>query len=177
MDAREPAFDVCIKEVRRRHGWVHGTIRFDFAVDGAGKVEVALPVESDIGHKELERCLTRVVAETQFPKPAGRARARFSWDMRVHGVVRGRTDLLEPDVMKRILERKASDVFKDCKVRRRKHRFQVTLYAGRTGRVLSVGAIPTRAVEEEQLDCVVEAVASWKLPKQKHRSKVSFLLR
>lgn len=177
MDARAPAFDVCIKEVRRRHRWVNGKIRFDFAIDGQGRVEEARPVESDIGHLDLERCLTRVVAETQFPKPAGRARARFSWDMQVQGVYAGGTELLEPDVMDKVLARKASKLFKECEVRRRRYRFQVTLYVANNGRILSMGAIPTRSVEDEKLDCVREEIAAWRLPKQKRRSKVSFVLR
>jgi hypothetical protein len=135
MDARMPAFDVCIREVRRRHRWVSGTMRFDFAVDGAGKVEQVLPVDSDIGHVELERCLTRVVAETQFPKPAGRSRARFSWDMRVDGVRGGSTELLEADVVEKLLRKRARGVFEGGAVAR----------GGRLGEVsLSVGSSTAR---------------------------------
>ena len=46
MDARQPQFDDCIREVRRRQAWVEGTIRFAFKVDGTGRVETAHPTES-----------------------------------------------------------------------------------------------------------------------------------
>ena len=177
MDERKDAIDACVQEVKRRHRWISGTIRFDFAVDATGGVEEALVAHSDIGHRPLELCLSRVMLETQFPKPAGRAQARFSYDMYVDGVFRRPAEPLDPKIMQRLLHKKARDVFRGCKVRRFKQRFEVTMYVGRKGKVLSASAVPTRPVEDDKLDCVVEAVGEWRLPKQKRLAKVSFPLR
>jgi hypothetical protein len=177
MDARQPELDRCIDEVRRQHRWVSGTIKFSFAVDAEGLVEDVHPTASDIGHQALERCLTEVVSQTQFPKPAGRATARFDWDMHVDGISSEPAEWLDPKSLRKALAKHARDVFRECKVRRRRQRFAVTAYVGRAGRVLSLGAVPSRPLDHEQLDCVLSAIKSWPLAKPKRRSKVAFTLR
>ena len=176
MDARQEAFDQCIHEVRRRQAWVEGTIRFDFKVDGHGKVEAVSASSSTIGHRPLERCLTQVVSATEFPRPAGRATAQFSWDMHVEPAYRP-ADPMDAGLLSRVLRKKARDVFRGCKVRRFRNRFQVTAYVGRRGRILAAGAIPNRPQPDEKVDCVIEEIRSWRLPKPKRLAKVSFRLR
>lgn len=177
MDARQPELDRCIDEIRRRHRWVSGTIKFSFAVDGSGAVEEVRPTASDIGHQALEQCLTRVVAQTQFPKPAGRATARFDWDLQVEGIAAEPPEWLDPKVLRKLLKKKAREVFRECEVRRFRQRFAVTAYVGRRGRVLSLGAVPTRPLDDEKLACVLESIKGWQLAKPKRRSKVAFTLR
>lgn len=176
MDARQEHFDACIHEVRRRQAWVEGTIRFDFKVDGEGKVEEVTPASSTIGHRALERCLTRVVRETEFPRPAGRATAQFSWDMHVQPAY-SPAEPMDARLVQKLVRKKARDVFRGCKLRRFRNRFDVTAYIGRRGRVLSAGAVPNRPQPDEKLDCVLEEISSWRLPKPKRRAKVSFLLK
>jgi hypothetical protein len=177
MDERKEAIDACIREVKRRHRWISGTIRFDFAVDAEGAVEEALVAQSDIGHRPLEQCLGRVMRETQFPYPAGRAQARFSYDMHVDGTLRRPATPLNPKIVKRLVRKKGRKVLRGCKVRRYKQRFDVTMYVGRRGKVLSASAVPKRPLEDDKLDCVVQAVGEWRLPKQKRLAKVTFPLR
>lgn len=175
MEARQEAFDACIDGVRRRDRWVEGAIRFEFWVDAEGKVEKAVPVENDLGHHELEQCLTTVVVETVFPKPAGRATARFSWDLRVEPAYTP-AEWIDPKPMKKVVQKKAKDAFRECKVRRFRNRLLITAYVGRAGRILSLGAMPNRPQDPEKLACLLEEVKHWRLPKQKRRSKVSFVL-
>ena len=47
----------------------------------------------------------------------------------------------------------------------------------RGGRVLSAGAVPMPPKASERLDCVLEAIAHWPMPKVDRQAKVSFLLR
>jgi hypothetical protein len=117
-----------------------------------------------------------VVAETQFPQPDGRATARFDWGLSVFGAYEP-SEPLDPAVLSRVLDKRSADIFKHCEVRRHRNRFRVTIYVGRRGRVLSVGVIPSKPLEDEQLACVLEAIRDWRMPKQKRRAKVTFVLR
>jgi TonB family protein len=177
MDARQPEFDACIARVRRRHRWVEGEVRFDFVVDGEGKVARAETAKSTIGNAELERCLAQVVQATVFPRPAGRARATFSWDLQVYPAGGRRADPLVPKDLRKLLRKKAREAFRGCEVRRRRNRLVVTAYVGRRGQVLSVGAVPNLNLPEDKLECMLEQVRSWRMPRVKRRSKVTFMLK
>jgi hypothetical protein len=111
------------------------------------------------------------------PRAAGRATAQFEWDMHVDGIYGTPPDELDPKALRKVLSKNAREAFRDCEVRRFRNRFAVTAYVGPGGRVLSLGAVPKRAIEEEKLACLLDAVKRWRLPKQERRSKVSFVLR
>jgi hypothetical protein len=177
MEAQQPAFDACIEQGRRSLRYVNGAIRFAFRVDGEGHVEEVHAVESDVGHRELEQCLTAAVAATQFPKPAGRATARFTWGLTVYPASTGIDEPVDPKLLEPVLRRKSHDVFKTCKARRSRERFRITAYIARDGRVLSAGAVPFPPRAEDKLDCVLEEVASWRVRKLTRRGKISFDLR
>jgi hypothetical protein len=177
MDARQPAFDACIDMSRRSLRWVSGAIRFAFRVGADGAVEEVHPIESTIGHRVLEECLASAVAETQFPKPAGRATAQFDWGMSIEPAKGAPAAQIEPKLMQRVLQRQAPKLFTTCEVRRRRERFQVTAYIAPGGRVLSAGAVPIPPRAAPKVDCVLEQVASWHMPKVDRSGKVSFELR
>ncbi len=176
MDAQQPAFDACIQQSRRSVRWVSGAIKFAFKVDAEGKVAEVHPTHSDIGHHHLETCLIEAVAATVFPKPAGRAQATFDWGMTVEPVPGRPPEPLDDKVVARVLRKRRSEVVRSCEIRRRE-RFLVTAYVARDGRVLSAGAVPMPPKASEKLECVLEEIASWRMPKVDHRSKTSFLLR
>ena len=177
MDERQPAFDACIDMSRRSLRWVSGAIRFAFRVDADGAVEEVHTIESTIGHRTLEGCLSSAVAQTQFPKPAGRARAQFDWGMSVEPVGGKTPPSIEPERLRTLLQKHAHEVFKTCEVRRRRERFRITAYVARGGRVVSAGAVPIPPRAEAKVDCVLEQIASWHMPKSDRSSKVSFELR
>jgi hypothetical protein len=175
MDERQDAFDACIEMSRRSLRWVSGAIRFAFKVGADGTVAEVHTTESDIGHRALEECLAAAVASTQFPKPAGAATATFDWGMQVEPAGKP-PEPLEPDVLKNVLKRHVREVHKNCQMRRRE-RFRVTAYIAAGGRVISSGAVPIPARAEEKVDCVLEQVASWRMPKLDRSGKISFEVR
>jgi hypothetical protein len=175
MDGRQDAFDACIEMSRRSLRLVSGAIRFAFKVGADGAVQEVHTTESNIGHRALEECLSAAVASTQFPKPAGAAAATFDWGMQVEPAGRPPDDL-EPDVLKNVLKRHSREVHKNCQMRRRE-RFRVTAYIAPGGRVISSGAVPMPARAEEKVDCVLEQVASWRMPKLDRSGKVTFDVR
>ncbi|MET0389328.1 MAG: hypothetical protein ABW321_25365 [Polyangiales bacterium] len=176
MDARQRPLRACTTRARTSSGWISGQLRFAFRVDAEGRVVQLRPLVSNVGHYELEQCLMQVLLETQFPKPAGRAAAEFSWGMNVepataHGLPQLRASAISGSVRKHKRELK-----KQCDLPRRS-RLRLTAYLSPSGQVLSSGGYATSAATQSAVPCVLEQVAKWRLPKQKRVSKVSFDVR
>jgi len=177
MEGRGPALSACIQAGRKRIRWVSGAIKFAFKVDPEGHATEVRAVESDLGHHELEQCLTTVVTETQFPPPAGRTLTRdFNWDLSVDPAY-GLPEPMDAARLDKLLEKKAKDVYKECELPRARNGFQVTAYVNPQGKITSLGAIHTKGKTVEELPCVIEQLQAWRLPRVKKRSKVSFLLK
>lgn len=176
MDARQRALNACIQEARRGSQWVGGPLRFAFKVDGEGRVMKVRPLGSSLGHLPLERCVSRVLSETQFPAPAGRASAEFTWGMNVEPA---RGALLKPARSRAIaasVRKHRRELWQQCELPRRA-RYRVTAYVSAAGQVVSAGAITKPGAAEDKLECLIEALSKLKLPKQKHMAKVQFDVR
>jgi len=178
MDARQRELDACISQVRRREAYIHGEIRFALAVDASGHVAQARTIASDIGHFALERCITEVVTHTQFPEPDGDATANVEWGMQVLGAYEP-SDPIDASPLAQMLSKRWAKLRERCELKRGRGRArnQVTLYVGTGGRVLSVGLVPATDQDDEKLDCALEGLRDWRLPKPKRRSKLTFALR
>jgi outer membrane biosynthesis protein TonB len=174
MEAQQRAFNACIEHGRRSMRWVSGAMRFAFNVDAAGRVLDARPVESSIGHRELEQCLIEAVSVVVFPKPAGRASAEFAWTVNVVPVGTP-AEPLDPKRIAKLVRKQRRSIARECELRPRE-RFQLTAYVGPSGKVLAAGGFAVRARGVEKVDCVVQAVGAIRLPKVPRRSKVSFRL-
>ena len=177
MEGRQELFDACIAESRRRLQWVSGAIHFSFKVDGQGTILSMRTTTSNIGHRQLEQCITNAVATTQFPKPAGRANAEFGWGLSVEPASARELEIASPKIMSSVMRKQVRDVFSSCDIKRRRARFKITAYLTPGGRMLSAGAVPQPQTAEEKVDCVLEQVSKWHLPKVKRSSKVTFELR
>lgn len=176
MEARQSAFDACIAQGRRRLRWISGSIRFAFAVGADGAVQEVHPVESSVGHWTLERCLYEATLATVFPKPAGRATARFEWTVHVEPAGGRWPTLLDESVVERPLRRHGRRVASDCELKRREQ-IQVTAYVTPRGRVISSGAVAEPPAATEKVECVLGAIAKWRLPRVERTGKVSFGVR
>jgi hypothetical protein len=177
MEARQGDFDACIESSRRSLRWVSGSIRFAFRVDGAGRIAEVHPSASTIGHRDLERCLTSVVATTQFPAPAGRATAEFGWSLNIDPVGEKPAPQASPKLLQSLLRKQSRELFQTCEIKRKRARFRITVYLAASGHVLSAGAVPLPASADDKVDCVLEQFEKWHIPKLKHASKISFELR
>ena len=175
MDSRQRALNRCISQAQRGLEWVSGNLQFAFKVDAQGQVIQVHPLSSTVGHLELEQCVMQVVSETQFPRPAGRANAEFTWGMNVEppgkrGLKPRRSSSLAASMRKHRRE-----LWKDCELPRRA-RFRVTAYLAPSG-LLSAGATATPPAAQEKVACVIEQLAKMHMPKQKRVEKVSFDVR
>jgi hypothetical protein len=177
MEAYQPVFDACIAQSRRTLRWVSGAIQFAFQVDADGRVAVLRPTSSTIGHRELEQCLITGVQAAQFPKPSGRASAEFSWGMTVDPAGSQPPAAMKPKLLAPVVRKHARELYRVCEVRRRRHRFRITAYVTPSGSVLSAGGLGSSPQAQERVDCILEQVAKWQMPKPKHLSKLSFDLR
>lgn len=176
MDARQPALEQCIAQSRRRLRWVNGAIKFGFKVAPDGTVAEIRTLESNIGHRVLESCLTATVAQTHFPEPDGDAVARFEWGLRVEPATSRVPEDADPAFLDKALKKHGQEILDECEVKR-KERFAITAYVTRRGRIVSSGAIARPAEADEKVDCVLSGLAKLKLPKLKKEAKVSFELR
>jgi hypothetical protein len=177
MEARQGDFDACIESSRRSLRWVSGSIRFAFRVDGEGRIAEVHPSGSTIGHRDLERCLTSVVATTQFPAPAGRATAEFGWSLSIDPAGAKPAPQASPKLLQGVMRKQARELFQTCEIKRKRARFRITAYLAANGHVLSAGAVPVPASADDKVDCVLEQFEKWHIPKLKHASKISFELR
>lgn len=177
MDGRQQEFSRCIALSRRSLRWVSGAVRFSFRVDADGRITDLRRVESTIGHRVLEQCITSVVAETQFRKPSGGATARFDWQMTVEPVNGRPAEELDPDKLKPVLRKRTRELVESCGLDRAHERYRVTAYLDRRGRVLSAGAVAMPADAEDKVDCVLQAFRRWRLPRYARHGKLSFELR
>lgn len=177
MEQRQRDFDRCIAEGQRALSYVSGAMSFGFKVDGDGRIAEARTLSSTVGHRPLEQCLSAAVANTQFPKPAGRATAVFSWGLRVDPATSRKFETGNPKQLRSLARKQARSVFSTCEIKRRRARFKITAYVAAGGRLLSAGAVPQPQAADEKVDCVLEQLGKWHLPKLKRASKFTFDLR
>jgi hypothetical protein len=177
MDARQRDLNSCVQQAKRGAQWVSGSLQYAFKVDGQGRVIQVRPLGASIGHFALEQCIAQVLTETQFPAPAGRATAEFTWGMNVEAA---RGAGLKPAAKNKsvaaTVRKHKRALWKQCEVPRRA-RYRVTAYVSSGGQVISAGAVTKPGPFEDKLPCLMEELGKLQLPRQKHLAKVQFDLR
>jgi hypothetical protein len=176
MATRTNALLDCVDKRPRHLRFVNGVIAFHFVVGSKGQVLDVYPSRSDVGYFELEQCLADVVAQTRFMPPCGSQQTELDWDMRVEKDWESDPEPMHRRNIRKALERYSADAYEACEVKRR-IRFIVTAYIDQGGRVLSSGLIPNRRVEIDQIECMVNEINRWRVPRPKKLSKVTFKLR
>ncbi len=181
MSKQNNALLACVSERPRALSHVAGDIAFHIDVDGRGKVERVLVMESDIGYAPLEACLTAVVAAAPFPAPAGAQRAETQWRMSVDPL-QAPAEPLDSAELEETIARHAEQSYESCAIERARQ-FQVNGYVAQ-GKLhtLSVRA-PWRGPKHapqatpEQLDCLSQELERWHgWPKAHGQAKVGFEL-
>lgn len=178
MEARQEGLLACIETGRRSINFVNGDIHFEFKVDAEGKAVDVRATRSNIGHLELETCLTDVLAQTSFPKPAGRSLTKdLSWEMGVDAAYREATPI-DGAQLASLLERRTESLYDACELPRR-YQYTVTSYFTKGGKARTAGAVVTKGGAEarQHVPCVVEQVRKWRFPKAKRRTKVTYPLK
>jgi len=174
---REEPFSACFATGAGRLRALGGQIRLNFRIDEGGRVQHVFPVDSTVGHREIEECLLDVAYETHFPRPHG-GQAEFSWFLSFEAADPGRVPVTwDASRVRRVVVRRSGRVLSRCRPSSSTATYQVTAYVGRSGRIISAGAAVSDPDAVDGLDCVVEAVSRWRLPRGSRQAKVTFLLR
>jgi hypothetical protein len=172
----------CVEQRPRALAHVAGDIAFHIDLDGRGKVERVLVMQSDIGYAPLEDCLASVVSAAPFPAPAGAESTEAQWRMSVDPL-REPAQPLDSAELEETITREAEASYEACQVSRAR-RFAVNGYLAR-GKLHPVNVRapwrgPTQAQQDtaEQVTCLAQALAQWsRWPKEPGQAKVSFELR
>lgn len=151
------------------------TLSFHVAVDG--RVARVHPVESTVGHRDVERCVTDVAQRIRFPRPHG-GEADFTWPLEMDPPLGVREPITwDPSRVRSLVRARGRDVLEACGSVEPRSTIQVTTYVSHSGRVLSSGASTTDPLLADTLDCVARAVRHWRMPHAGSRqAKVTFEL-
>lgn len=176
MERRADALAACHEPRARLVPALSGQAEFAIAVGQDGQVSDVTVKASDLGDRTLEQCVQALIHETVFPRPHG-GEARVSWTMLLEPI-RPPSEPEEWDEAKlaRVIEERLPDLRSECGVA--SQAIEVTAYVNRKGRLLSAGVATRDAAEPKDLDCVVQRLRTWPMPKPKHQrvAKLSFSL-
>jgi hypothetical protein len=177
MEKRGAEFGACHEPRARRMPRLAGNIEFAIRVTPEGAVSQVQVRNSDVGDRSLERCFAEVISATPFPRPNG-GEANVSYTM-ILGPARPGKDpeLWETDRIERLLAKQAPELRESCAVPS-EGSYTITAYVNRKGRVVTAGVASPEGSEAETLDCLVQGLRSWQLPKPRKSplAKVSFPL-
>jgi hypothetical protein len=177
MEKRAVEFGACHEPRARRVPRLSGNIEFAIRVLADGNVSEVLVRNSDVGDRQLERCLVQVIQGTPFPRPNG-GDANVSWNMILAPGRPGKDpEQWEVDRIERVLAKNAPDLLEACEVPNRGS-FLMTAYVNRRGKVITAGVSSRGDEAPELLDCLAQGLRSWRMPKARKTplAKVSFPL-
>ena len=174
MERRQEELLACLAARGRRRTPLHGEVRFAFVVQPDGAVRTVRIERSTIGHRGVERCLTLAALRTRFPMPQGAGEAELSWTMLVDDGGR-HPRVLDGSRWRRATARRGRAALRRCEIDRGEA-VQVTAHLTANGRVASVGGGASDGARYD-LDCVLDEVRRWRMPRPGQPAKVTFLLR
>jgi hypothetical protein len=167
--------EACIRDGVERLEFIGGSIEFAVKVDATRRAAQVWAAESTLGERGTEKCMFDVLRSVSWPAPEGGpfgiARNAFEfrqrrgvaapavWDAgRISGVLAG-----------------LDGTFHECRGQAAE-RLVITLYIGPGGKALGGGAASAEPVEENAVDCVVNALLAADYPSPAHPTKVRFQL-
>jgi hypothetical protein len=167
----------CQTQGHQRLDFMSGEVKFFVRLGPDGAVKWAYLEDSSLGDRETEKCILQALRAAPWPKPeGGDAEVR-------NGFVLGASDAREPaswgaDKIAAALGKAKAELDK-CTAGT-KGSFRVTGYVepdGKEGKFSAVGVAPPNKEGEAQVDCIVGALRSIKLPSPgSYAAKVSFSL-
>lgn len=175
LQAKLPVFQRCFFEGAGEVEMLAGHIKFYFRVGLDGRVEYVHPRGSSVGHRKTELCLLSRASEVRFPEPKGGGPAEFVWGFEIEPLDGVRAAVAWPSERVQPALAEHSAQLNAC-IPEGSH-YRVTLYVAPGGQVLAAGAAADSQPAAERIDCLVDAVKSWKLPDPgSYTAKVSFEL-
>lgn len=178
MEQRGIDLAACHEPRARKVPVLAGSAEFAIAVGRDGQVgEVAL-MASSLGDRPLERCVSEIIQTTAFPRPHG-GDAKITWTMQLEPVHPEREpESWDRQQVARVLDKRLPELRERCIVSSEVEQFDVTAYINRRGRVVTAGVATRGEAQAQDLDCIVDALRSWPMPKPKQTAyaKLTFSL-
>jgi hypothetical protein len=172
LEPKFPSFQKCFIERSEALEFVAGKIELYFRVKVDGSVRRVFPRGSSIGDRQTERCIVEIAARTRFPNPKGGGEAEFAWQLEVDTMPDVRPPVAWDSERVSSIARQNAGSIKSCG---KYARYTVTTYVAPGGKIMSAGAAASAFDGPDALDCVVEAVRTWKMPDPgSYPAKVTF---
>ncbi|MFN3197750.1 MAG: AgmX/PglI C-terminal domain-containing protein [Bradymonadia bacterium] len=145
--------------------FVSGEVHLAFVVSSRGRVEQVSVARSDLGAWQVEDCLLKAAKFLIFPPPTGNARARFAYPLMWNQAGDRLALPMQPAWGYQTLSSNKKQL-RRCRDRHDfKDAFNVTLYVGRLGEVISAGFDSEVAPKDPELSgCIVSAVEGMRFP-------------
>lgn len=177
MEEQGKEFAACHEPRARELPMLSGQIEFAIQVDVDGQTKRVEVRASDLGDRDLERCLSDVIRATKFRKPNGGI-ANVTWLMVLEPARAGNPpEAWEAGRVARVIGKKLDDLKTRCELSASSSSLTVTAYVNSGGKILAAGVASPSGSPDQHLDCVAEDLMSWPMPKpQKRYAKVSFVL-
>lgn len=174
----EPSFERCFKDRARSIDLLSGTVRFFVVIASDQTAQSVAIEESDLGDREAEKCMAKVLLKAKWPKPVGGRTAHAHYTAAPF-------ELLDPDVREAVrlemeqvksAQAKLKRQVSDCQLEQA-DRVQVTAYLDTTGKVITASASSPDPNADRHIDCLIDLVKSTEFPSPgSYSGKVTFQL-
>lgn len=174
----EPALERCFKHRAKSVELLAGTVKF-FVVIGMDQKAQSISIEeSDLGDRDAEKCMAKVLLNSKWPKPVGGRTAHAHYtaatfepldpDVRTAAAV-------EADQVKKVQAKLRKQVG-DCQIDQ-SARVVVTAYLDTSGKVITASASSPDPNVDGHIDCLLDLVRSAEFPSPgSYAGKVTFQL-
>jgi hypothetical protein len=173
MQAKLPTLQRCFFDGTGEVEYLAGHIKFYFRVGLDGRVEWVQPRGSSIGHRATEQCLLERAKQTRFPTPKGGGPAEFVWGFEIEETAGVRPPVAWDEARVQAAVRDQRGGLAACGVG--SEQFVITVYVAPGGKVIAAGAAVDSRAAADKVDCVLDAIRSWRMPDPgSYAAKVSF---
>lgn len=172
LEPKLPSFARCFARGAVEVEPIAGRMELYFRVALDGHVEWVYPRASSVGHRGTEQCVLDIASAVRFPGPKGGDAAELAWSFEMEaGDVRPPVEWGAENVLP--VAEANREALQACGIG--SGDAVVTLYVAPGGTVQGVGASARTREAAAQIDCLVQAVATWQLPDPgSYLAKVSF---
>ena len=168
--------EACIRDGAQRLEFIGGSIEFAVKVDATRQAARVWAAQSSLGERSTEKCMFDALRSVTWPAPEGGpfgiARNSFDFELRRGTAVPAIWDAGRVATVVSELDSTLSRCRGD-----EPERLLITLYIGPEGKALGGGAASAQPVDDQSVDCVVEALLAAEYPVPEHSpTKVRFQL-
>jgi hypothetical protein len=167
----------CVSDGVERLAFMGGSIEFAVKVDEHHQAARVWAAQSSIGERSTEKCMFDALRSVSWPAPEGGAfgiaRNAFEFEPKKGAPTPA---VWDAGRVARVLEG-VHDTLEECGDPASLERLLITLYIGEGGKALAGGAASEEPVEEDAVDCVMDALLAARYPRpERAPTKVRFQL-